>query len=306
MTWTDAMNTDFASNKTDFFGSGSRFSWVADNVVGKTSSNDLILDVGGAPGHLANMMTEKGRRVMVADTEPRPKELPKVITYFSEPSHKMPSVKSGSVDFVVCDHGVNYFPNIMASLREIRRVLRKPSGAKSGGRVFIVTPEPGAWENEPNCSKAATFLLASLRKAAKGEKVSVERTQKKVEEIMREEFKSTGGLPKMWEEGEERLERFQTMCGDPFISRGMPRTDPLRFVMESLVALRYRELGKKVSFEPQLRNMRDFKATQGTSRGLRPQELTRLLEQHGFKIVSRSVEPKTKALAFYAELAGKQ
>ena len=86
--------------------------------------------------------------------------MPLSVQYFAEPSDKMPSVATGSVDFLLCDHAINYFSNAFASMREIRRVLAKPVEGKNGGKVLIVTPDSTqAWENSPKSAKAASALL---------------------------------------------------------------------------------------------------------------------------------------------------
>ena len=100
--------------------------------------NAAVLDVATGPGTVARVAAKRigpGGRVVATDIS-RPKldvanskpSLPDAapITYIESPAAPL-GVENAAFDFVVCQQGLQFFPDRLAALREMRRAL-KPRG----------------------------------------------------------------------------------------------------------------------------------------------------------------------------------
>jgi ubiquinone/menaquinone biosynthesis C-methylase UbiE len=127
--------------------------------------NAVVLDVATGPGTVARLAAKRigsGGRVVatdisrpmldVANSKPSlPDSAP--ITYIESPAAPL-GVESAAFDFVVCQQGLQFFPDRLAALSEMRRAL-KPGG----GQLAIAT-----WSRiEDNALYAA--LHAALRES---------------------------------------------------------------------------------------------------------------------------------------------
>jgi ubiquinone/menaquinone biosynthesis C-methylase UbiE len=128
----------------------------------------VVLDVATGPGTVARLAAEQigpGGHVVatdisrpmldVANSKPsRPDTAP--IAYIETPAAPL-AVESATFDFVVCQQGLQFFPDRFAALAEMRRAL------KPGGRLAIAV-----WcQIEDNAIYAA--LHAALRDSVPGE-----------------------------------------------------------------------------------------------------------------------------------------
>ena len=130
--------------------------------------NAVVLDVATGPGTVARVAAKRigsGGRVVatdisrpmldVANSKPSsPDSAP--ITYIESPAAPL-GVESAAFDFVVCQQGLQFFPDRLAALSEMRRAL------KPGGQLAIA-----AWSHiEDNAFYAA--LHAALRESFPGD-----------------------------------------------------------------------------------------------------------------------------------------
>lgn len=131
--------------------------------------NTIVLDVATGPGTVARLAAKRigpsGRVVAtdisrpmldVANSKPSlPDSAP--ITYIESPAAPL-GVESAAFDFVVCQQGLQFFPDRLAALSEMRRAL-KPGG----GQLAIAT-----WSHiKDNAFYAA--LHAALRESVPGD-----------------------------------------------------------------------------------------------------------------------------------------
>jgi len=130
--------------------------------------NAVVLDVATGPGTVARVAAKRigpGGRVVATDIS-RPMldvansklSLPDAapITYIESPAIPL-GVESAAFDFVVCQQGLQFFPDRLAALREMRRAL------KPEGQLAI-----SAWSHiEDNDFYAA--LHAALRESVPGD-----------------------------------------------------------------------------------------------------------------------------------------
>lgn len=129
----------------------------------------VVLDVATGPGTVARVAAKRigpGGRVVATDISrqmldvanskpPSPDSAP--ITYIESPAAPL-GVESAAFDFVVCQQGLQFFPDRLAALSEMRRAL-KPDG----GQLAIA-----AWSHiEDNAFYAA--LHAALRECVPGD-----------------------------------------------------------------------------------------------------------------------------------------
>jgi len=130
--------------------------------------NAVVLDVATGPGTVARVAAKRigpGGRVVatdisrpmldVANSKPTsPDSAP--ITYIESPAAPL-GVESATFDFVVCQQGLQFFPDRLTALSEMRRAL------KPGGKLAIA-----AWSHiEDNALYAA--LHAALRESVPGD-----------------------------------------------------------------------------------------------------------------------------------------
>jgi ubiquinone/menaquinone biosynthesis C-methylase UbiE len=131
--------------------------------------NAVVLDVATGPGTVARLAAKRsgpGGRVVatdisrpmldVANSKPSsPNSAP--ITYIESPAAPL-GVESAAFDFAVCQQGLQFFPDRLAALSEMRRAL-KPGG----GQLAIAT-----WSHiKDNAFYAA--LHAALRESVPGD-----------------------------------------------------------------------------------------------------------------------------------------
>ena len=131
--------------------------------------NAVVLDVATGPGSVARLAAKRigpGGRVVATDISrpmldvanskkpSSPDSAP--ITYIESPAAPL-GVESAAFDFVVCQQGLQFFPDRLAALREMRRAL------KPEGQLAI-----SAWSHiEDNDFYAA--LHAALRESVPGD-----------------------------------------------------------------------------------------------------------------------------------------
>src|SRR5262249_14554275 len=130
--------------------------------------NAVVLDVATGPGTVARIAAKRigpGGRVVatdisrpmldVAKSKPSsPDSAP--ITYIESPAAPL-GVESSAFDFVVCQQGLQFFPDRLAAVSEMRRAL------KPGGQLAIATGS----RIEDNALYAA--LHAALRESVPGD-----------------------------------------------------------------------------------------------------------------------------------------
>jgi len=130
--------------------------------------NAVVLDVATGPGTVARLAAKRigsGGRVVATDIS-RPmldvaKSKPSLpdsapITYIESPAAPL-GVESAAFDFVVCQQGLQFFPDRLAAVNEMRRAL------KPGGQLAIAT-----WSRiEDNALYAA--LHSALRESVPGD-----------------------------------------------------------------------------------------------------------------------------------------
>ena len=111
--------------------------------------NAVVLDVATGPGTVARLAAKRigsGGRVVatdisrpmldVANSKPSsPDSAP--ITYIESPAAPL-GVENAAFDFVVCQQGLQFFPDRLAAVSEMRRAL------KPGGQLAIATWSRGA------------------------------------------------------------------------------------------------------------------------------------------------------------------
>ena len=130
--------------------------------------NAVVLDVATGPGTVARVAAKRigpGGRVVATDIsrgmldvanskQSSPDSAP--ITYIESAAAPL-GVESATFDFVVCQQGMQFFPDRLTALREMRRAL------KPGGKLAIA-----AWSHiEDNALYAA--LHAALRESVPGD-----------------------------------------------------------------------------------------------------------------------------------------
>jgi ubiquinone/menaquinone biosynthesis C-methylase UbiE len=106
-----------------------------------TDSNERVLDVACGTGIIARLLRERGHAARLAGVDSNPgmialaRSLAPDIEWQEGNALQLPFA-DGSFDRVVCQQGLQFFPDRVLALREMRRVLA------DGGRVALSTWRP--------------------------------------------------------------------------------------------------------------------------------------------------------------------
>jgi SAM-dependent methyltransferase len=95
----------------------------------------VVLDIPAGRGRTASYLKNAGARVIALDLFPESFKHPTIECRYADLNETLP-VDSDTIDSVICQEGIEHVTDQPAALREFSRVL------KSGGRLFITTPNP--------------------------------------------------------------------------------------------------------------------------------------------------------------------
>ncbi len=112
-------------------------------------SGKNILDVPCGDGRAAYEFKKKGANVIALDLFPNFIKLTDLSAEYADLSETLP-VESGSIDYIICQEGIEHIPNQLNVLEEFNRVLKKD------GVLLITTPN-----NSHVRARLSHFLLES-------------------------------------------------------------------------------------------------------------------------------------------------
>ena len=108
--------------------------YVSQYIRGLPELTDkTVLDIPCGDGRASYEFIKKGARVIALDLFPSFMKLEGSKAEYADLSETLP-IDSGTVDYVICQEGIEHIPNQMRVLEEFNRVLKK------GGRLLITTP----------------------------------------------------------------------------------------------------------------------------------------------------------------------
>lgn len=93
----------------------------------------LVLDIPSGDGRASYEFQKKGATVRALDLFPEFMKVPGLVAEFGDMDAPLP-MPDASVDFVICQEGIEHVPNQLGLLSEFNRVL------KPGGRLLLTTP----------------------------------------------------------------------------------------------------------------------------------------------------------------------
>jgi len=116
------------------FPSGGIHGYVSEYIRSLPDLADkIVLDVPCGDGRAAYEFVRKGAKVIALDLYPAFMKLDEVKAEYADLSDSLP-VKSSTVDYIICQEGIEHIPNQLKVLEEFNRVLKK------SGRLLITTP----------------------------------------------------------------------------------------------------------------------------------------------------------------------
>ena len=98
------------------------------NLTGK-----VVLDIPCGDGRATYEFMKKGASVKAFDLFPEFMKLEEVTAEYADLSESLP-IQSNSIDYIICQEGIEHIPNQLRVFEEFNRVLRK------GGILLITTP----------------------------------------------------------------------------------------------------------------------------------------------------------------------
>jgi len=93
----------------------------------------VVLDIPAGDGRASNEFLKKGATVKALDLFPEFMQVPGLKTEFGDMGEPLP-LEDESVDFVMCQEGIEHVPDQLGLLNEFNRVL------KPGGKLLLTTP----------------------------------------------------------------------------------------------------------------------------------------------------------------------
>lgn len=99
-----------------------------DSLEGK-----VVVDIPAGDGRASYMFNKKGAIVKAFDMYPEFMEAKEIDASYADMTEPLP-LESESVDFLICQEGIEHVPNHLSLLREFNRVLKK------GGKLILTTP----------------------------------------------------------------------------------------------------------------------------------------------------------------------
>ena len=115
---------------------------IAPNVLRilDVKKGDSILDLACGQGFFSRKFFEKGALVSGVDISPeliaKAKKYQARISYFTSPAHKLPFIKTATMDYVTVILAIQNIQNVQDVLKESYRVL------KPGGKILLVLNHP--------------------------------------------------------------------------------------------------------------------------------------------------------------------
>lgn len=94
---------------------------------------NVVLDIPCGDGRASYEFRKKGAEVLAFDLFPDFMQVEDMKAEFADLTDRLP-VESDSVDFILCQEGIEHVPNQLQVLQEFNRVLKK------GGQLLITTP----------------------------------------------------------------------------------------------------------------------------------------------------------------------
>lgn len=110
-------------------------------------SNKVALDIPCGDGRSSYELLNKGAKVIALDLFPEFLKLDNLKAQYADLSDTLP-VDNESVDYIICQEGIEHIPNQLNVLQEFNRVLKK------GGIALITTPN-----NSHLRARLSTFLF---------------------------------------------------------------------------------------------------------------------------------------------------
>ncbi len=98
------------------------------DLVGKT-----VLDIPCGDGRASHEFRRKGARVIALDLFPETMRAPDISAKYADLTEPLP-LEDDSVDYLICQEGIEHVPNQLQVLQEFNRVLRR------GGKLLLTTP----------------------------------------------------------------------------------------------------------------------------------------------------------------------
>jgi SAM-dependent methyltransferase len=93
----------------------------------------VVLDIPAGDGRASHEFRKKGATVRALDLFPEFMQAPNVAAEFGDMGDPLP-LEDASVDFVICQEGIEHVPDQLGLLNELNRVLRP------GGSLLLTTP----------------------------------------------------------------------------------------------------------------------------------------------------------------------
>ncbi|MGE4619051.1 MAG: class I SAM-dependent methyltransferase [Planctomycetota bacterium] len=93
----------------------------------------VVLDIPCGDGRSSYEFARKGAKIIALDLFPHFMKLPDVEAKYADLMEPLP-LEDGSVDYIICQEGIEHVPNQLGVLEEFNRVLRK------GGQLLMTTP----------------------------------------------------------------------------------------------------------------------------------------------------------------------
>jgi len=93
----------------------------------------IVLDIPCGDGRASYEFKKKGATIIALDIFPHFIKLDDVSAKYADLSETLP-VESGSIDYIICEEGIEHVPNQLKVLEEFNRVLKKD------GTLLITTP----------------------------------------------------------------------------------------------------------------------------------------------------------------------
>ncbi len=96
-------------------------------------SGKTVLDIPCGSGKASCEFKRKGAKVIALDLFPEFMEVPGIEAKYADLSEKLP-IEDESIDYIICQEGIEHIPNQLNVLQEFNRVLKK------NGIALITTP----------------------------------------------------------------------------------------------------------------------------------------------------------------------
>jgi len=249
-----------------------------------------IVDLGGGAGHLSSSLRARGyKNVINVDPVADEKVFSPCIRSNVE---KMP-IENQSVDFVIASSLLPYVNSPQAILREIRRILKKPSGNEPGGRLLLNFQNPKTGYGLEKLNAALVIALAHLERANRGKQLP---QTKEIYLMLKKRWPQT---PKfhLWDATRAYFET--TGLPEFGITPGGNPNDLLRKAVAVLRRIELTGGSNRIPVKYTIAELRDHRERYGTAHQMSLREVKTLLKKHGFKILHSEAGPSK--IKVYAE-----